>query len=139
VLDHLGETGAQLPLRQRRERVRVGEHELRLVERADHVLAARMVDRGLAAHRRVDLREQRRRHLDERHAALVGRGGEAGEVADHAAAERHDRGVPVAAVREQRSITRSSVAQSLCASPSGTTMRTHTTPAASSGPATCSR
>ena len=46
---------------------------------------------GLAADRRIDLREQRRRHLHERHAALVDRRGEAGEVADDAAAERDQR------------------------------------------------
>ena len=37
----------------------------RLVERADHVLAERVVDAGLAAHRGVDLRQQRGRHLHE--------------------------------------------------------------------------
>ena len=67
---------------------RVDQHGARLVERADHVLAERMVDAGLAADGRVDLREQRRRHLHEGHAALVDRGRESGEVADDAAAER---------------------------------------------------
>ena len=78
--------------------VDVGEHRERLVERADHVLAARVVDRGLAADRGVDLGEQRGRHLDERDAALIGRRGETGEIADHAAAERDDQRVAVAAV-----------------------------------------
>ena len=73
----------------------------RLVEGADHVLAARMVDRGLAADRRVDLREQRGRHLHESDAALVDRGGEAGQVADHAAAQGDDQAVAPAARGEQ--------------------------------------
>ena len=41
--------------------VSVSASTRRLMERADHVLAARVVDRRLAADRRVDLREQRRR------------------------------------------------------------------------------
>ena len=77
----------------------VGEHATRLVERADHVLAARVVDAGLAADRGVDLREQRGRHLHEVDAALVAGGGEAGHVADHAAAERDDAGVAVMSAR----------------------------------------
>ena len=77
VLDHFGEPGAQLAVGQRRQAIGVDQHGARLVERADHVLAERMVDAGLAADRRVDLREQRGRHLHERHAALVDRGGEA--------------------------------------------------------------
>ena len=66
VLDHLGEAGAQLAVGQRVEGGDVRDHRPRLVERADHVLAARVVDRGLAADRGVDLREQRGRHLHER-------------------------------------------------------------------------
>ena len=73
-----------------RQAVGVDEHGARLVERADHVLAQRMVDAGLAADGRVDLREQRRRHLDERHAALIDSGCEAGDVTHDAAAEGDD-------------------------------------------------
>ena len=40
VLDHLGEARAQLARRQRAQRVGVGDHGARLVERADQVLAA---------------------------------------------------------------------------------------------------
>ena len=95
VLDHLREAGRELARRQRRERVRVGEHRDGLVERADHVLRARVVDGGLAADRRVDLREQRRRHLHEIDAALEARGRVARDVADHAAAERDEAAVAV--------------------------------------------
>ena len=58
------------------------------MERTDHVLAERVVDPGLAADRRVDLSEQRRRDLDERHSALVDRRGKSRQVADDSAAER---------------------------------------------------
>jgi hypothetical protein len=66
VLDDLGQTGRDLALRQRPQRIQVGNHAQRLVEGADHVLAERMVDRRLAADRRVHLRQQRGRHLHER-------------------------------------------------------------------------
>ena len=69
------------------KRVDVDHDQARLVEGADEVLAGRMVDAGLAADAGVDLRQQRGRHLHERHAAHEGRGGEAGQVADDAAAE----------------------------------------------------
>ena len=133
VLDDLGEPGGELALGQRRERVGVREHHARLVEGADHVLAERMVDRGLAADRGVDLREQRRRDLDERHAALIDGRGEAGEVADDAAAQRDDR----ACVRSQRCSSSASkivfsVSQFLCASPSGSTIGTIATSCADS-------
>ncbi len=81
----------KLAVRQRAQTVGVDQHGARLMERADHVLAERVVDAGLAADRRVDLREQRRRHLHERHSALIDRRGEAGDVADDAAAERDQR------------------------------------------------
>ena len=58
-----------------------------MVVGADVVLGLGQVDAGLAAVGGVDLGDQRRRHLDHRHAALVGGGAEAGEVADDAAAE----------------------------------------------------
>ena len=50
---------------------------------------------GLAADRRVDLADERRRHRGPRHAAQVGRGGEAGDVGRAAAAERDERPVAV--------------------------------------------
>ncbi len=104
-----------------RETVRVDQHGARLMERADHVLSERVIDAGLPAHRRVDLRKQRRRHLHERHAALIDRRGETGEVADDAAAERDQRRRRVRpSVREGASARRESVAHVLCVSPSGT-------------------
>ena len=71
--------------------VGVHHHQLGLPDRADVVLALRQVDAGLAADGRVDHREQGRRHVDQAHAALVGGGDEAGQVAHDAAAERRRR------------------------------------------------
>ena len=97
VLDDLGEPGAELAGRQRRQRRGVGDHRDRLVKGADQVLAGGMVHAGLAADRGVDLREQRGRQLDEIDTALVAGGGEPGHVADHAPAERGDARVAVEA------------------------------------------
>src|SRR5580704_5467580 len=49
VLDHLRQSRAQLARRQRRERARVRDHERRLVKGPDQVLAAGVIDTGLAA------------------------------------------------------------------------------------------
>ena len=49
-----------------REHLRVDQHGERLMKRADQVLAAHQVHAGLAADRRVHLREQRGRDLDDR-------------------------------------------------------------------------
>ena len=72
------------------------------MEGADQVLAVRRVDAGLAADRGIDLRQQRRRDLHEVHAAPGDRGGEAGEVADDAAAERDDEVAALEPGLEQR-------------------------------------
>ena len=60
------------------------------MEGADQVLALRRIDAGLAADRGIDLRQQRRRHLHVIEPAPHARRGKAGEIADHAAAERDD-------------------------------------------------
>ena len=101
VLDHFGQAGRQLARRAASPACRIGQHRARLVEGADHVLAQRVVDAGLAADRGIDLRQQRGRHLHEGHAAHVAGGGEAGHVADHAAAQRDQRGLAVAFVGQQ--------------------------------------
>ena len=101
MLDALGQTAAQLAQRQAAQHQRVGDHRHRLVEGADQVLPLRHVHADLAADRRVDHREQGRRALHERDAAQVGRGREADRVAEHAAAERHDRRAALELVVEQ--------------------------------------
>ena len=92
-LDHFGQARAQFAVGQGAQRGGVGNDHSRRVERADQVLAGRQVDRGLAADRRVDHRQQRGRHLDHVDPAHPARRGEAGEVADHAAAKRDHRRV----------------------------------------------
>ena len=72
-----------------------------LVERADQVLARARIDRGLAADRAVDLRQQRRRDLDERAPPAKDRGGEPGQIADDAAAERNHRIAALDPARKQ--------------------------------------
>ena len=67
------------------------------MEGADQVLALRQVHRGLAADGAVDHRQQRGRQLHETHAAHPAGGGEAGQVADHAAAQGQHGGVAAGA------------------------------------------
>ena len=55
VFHDLGVAGAELPRRKRGKRAGVGEHEARLMEGADEVLALLGVDAGLAADRGIDL------------------------------------------------------------------------------------
>src|SRR5712692_9751210 len=102
ILDHLGDSGAQLALGQGLQGIEVGEHQLGLMKSADHVFPERMVDRGLAADRRIHLREERRGNLDVLHAALIGGGGKAGQVPDHSAPESDESTVAPAALLEQR-------------------------------------
>ena len=89
VFDDFGVAGEKLAVRQAGQGAGVGEDEPRLVEGADQVFARPGVDAGLAADRAVDLRQQGRRDLHEIDAAQQCRGGKPGEVADDAAAERH--------------------------------------------------
>ena len=132
-LDDLGEARHVVAAVEGFQRRQVGEHPGGRVERADQVLARRDVDRGLAADRRVDHAEQRRRHVDDGHAAQPGRGGEPGEVgrrspadADHAVGPGH---LGDSASHDH---SRASTATSFAASPAGTPVAATRYPAASS-------
>jgi hypothetical protein len=72
------------------------------MKRAEKIFSARRIDPGLAADRRVDLRQQRGRHLHEIDAAAQDRRRKAGEIADHAAAERDHQIVALDFGRDQR-------------------------------------
>ncbi len=72
------------------------------MKRADEILARRQIDAGLAADRRIDHREQGRRHLHEGDAAHPAGRAETGEIADHAAAEREDRRIAARLHRRKR-------------------------------------
>ena len=107
-LHHLGHAVAELALRQSEEPCGVHKHKLRLVERANEVLAVGMVDRRFAADGRVHHGEQRRRNLHILKAphelvsasSTYRRRYKAHQVAHHAAtAGQHDR-VACQAVRQ---------------------------------------
>ena len=102
VLDDLRAAIPEDLLRQRRQAVRVAEHEPGLIERPGQVFPRRQIDGCLAADGRVDHGEQRRRDLDEADAAQIGRGGKARQIARHAAAERGDRVLPRQLLRAER-------------------------------------
>ncbi len=88
VFDDLRDAAAQFADGKRGQRIGVDQHHLRLQKSADHILPQRMIDADLAAHRAIDLRQQAGGHLHEADAAQVGGGHEAGEIADHPAAQR---------------------------------------------------
>ena len=90
-LRRLAERGPEVARRKRTEKRDVGNDGRRLVERPDEVFALGKVDSGLAADRAVDLGEERRRDLDERDAAKVGRGEEPGRVTERAPSDRDQR------------------------------------------------
>ena len=81
--------------------VGIGQHNFWLVKRADHVLSARVVDRGLATNGGVDLCKQGRRDLDERDASLVASSRKAGEIPDHATAKGNQCSGSITALFEQ--------------------------------------
>jgi hypothetical protein len=101
VFDHFGQARAQLTIGQRSQGIGIGQHQFRLMEGTDHVLAERMVDRRLAAHRRINLRQQGRRDLDEGHATLKTRRRKPGHVTDDAAAKSQQGRCPLTAGLQQ--------------------------------------
>ncbi len=60
-----------------------------------------MIDAGFATDGRIDLRQQSRRHLNKRHAALIAGSGETAHIADYTAAEGYQRNTPLAAFLQQ--------------------------------------
>ena len=101
VLDHFAQAGAELARRQGVERGGVDQHAEGLQERPHHVFGGRQIDPHLAAHRAIDLGQQRGGHLEEADAAGVGGGDEAGQVADHTATDRHDHRLAIGVEFEQ--------------------------------------
>ena len=95
VLDHLGHAGAELPLGQGGQGCGVDQHQPRLVEGADQVLAARVVHARLAADRRIHHRQQGGGHLHHGDAPQPGGRRKPRHVAHHAAAEGHDQRTPL--------------------------------------------
>src|SRR6266581_705598 len=69
---------------------------------ADHVLSERVIDRGLAADRRIHLSEQRGWDLNEGHAALIGGGGESRQIPDDPTPQGDERSITRASLLEQR-------------------------------------
>ena len=97
VFDHFRHAGGKFARWQRLQRLRIDQHPHRLVKRADQVLAQMMVHRDFAADAGIDLRQQAGGNLQEWHAAQICRSDKAGQIADHAAAQRQNRAVAVQA------------------------------------------
>ncbi len=101
VLDDFGIAAAHFAGGQGGQHVEVAQHQARLPEGADQVLALFVIDRRLAADRAVDLGQQRRRDLDEVDAAHIDGAGKAGQVADDAAAQGQHHVLAVESVFKQ--------------------------------------
>src|SRR5690606_32499027 len=93
--------GGKLPRRQGLERAGIDDYSLRLVEGANHVLAQRVIDPGLAAHRGVDLGKQRGWHLDEVDPALIASRSKTGHITNHTTPKGDDGGASVVAGLQQ--------------------------------------
>lgn len=88
VLDDLTPTGSKLSFWQRPQKIGVDNHQLRLQECADQVLARPVINPRFAADAAVDRREQAGRDLHEANAAQDCRGNETGQIAHDATTER---------------------------------------------------
>ena len=105
-LDRLGHPGPPVAIGQRRQERRVVDHRERRRERAEIVLLAEGVDAVLDAHRRVVLRQHRRRQAHQADAAMRRRRGIAGRIEHRAAADGDDVGVAADAAVVDRAVDR---------------------------------
>ena len=101
VFDDFCQSGSQLPLIQRIQRVGVDYYTAGLMEGPDHVFSQGMVDTRFTAYRGIDLRQKCGRYLQESHAPLITGGGKAGDIADDPSAQGNKRAVAVEAVLQQ--------------------------------------
>lgn len=90
-LHRLAEGGTALALGKCPQGRRVDDHRRRLVERAHEVLAGFEIHGRLASDRRVDLRDERRGHVDHGDPTEVGGRQEPGRVTQRSAADGDDR------------------------------------------------
>ena len=91
IFHDLGNARGKFARRQRTQRIDIRHNATRLMKRADHVFTERVVHAGFTADRRIDLRQQCCRHLNERNAALIASRCEARHIADHATTQRNQR------------------------------------------------
>ena len=84
----LGQPRTERPRRKRPQCLGIAEDAAGVMKGAKEILSQREIDAHLSADSCVGLREKCRREDDPIEPASVGRGGEAGDVRDHASAER---------------------------------------------------
>ena len=133
VLDDFGPAVAEMAFGKGAEDERVDDDRPRLGERADEVLPARVVDAGLAADGGVHHAEEGRGNVDEVDAAQAGRGGEAGQVGDDAAAEADDEVGAFDALADEPVVDAADGASVFCSSPDGMRAVGATYPAPTTG------
>ena len=90
ALDDFIKTGVILPIGQSGEQRRIDQDSVRLVKTSDQIFAARQIDARLSADSGVDLREERRGHLNDWKSTHKDSGKETSHVIDDAAAKGDD-------------------------------------------------
>ena len=87
-LDHFPHSRRKLLRRKSQKRVRVRINQRRHVEGPDHILIALEIHAGLSADTGINLRQERRRNLDDPDPSPVDSRGKSGHIPRHPASER---------------------------------------------------
>ena len=101
MLGHFRIASAQFTRRQGAERIRIGQHDPRLMKGAGEVLPGLQIHPGLAANTTIHLGQQACRDLHKRQAAHGNRRREARQIPHHTTAKRNHRRAPIHAGRKQ--------------------------------------
>ena len=86
MLNRLSESFVPDPIRQRAQRVGIGDDQRGMMKRADQILTRAGIDAGLPADAAIDLREKSRRDGNVRDAAEIDRRDKAGQMDERSAA-----------------------------------------------------
>ena len=88
-------------MRQRLQGRQIAHYQLRLIERAHHVFAQRVVNARLATYGGIHLRQQRRGYLNKGNTAHIARRGKTGHIAHHPTAKCEQHRFAVTTIDEQ--------------------------------------
>ena len=101
VFDNFGQSSTEFAIWQSFQNTQIAHYPLRLVKRANHVLAHGVIDGRFAAHGRIDLRQQRCGHLNKGHASHETGGSKARHIADNTTAQCKQNCFAIASTTEQ--------------------------------------
>ena len=95
VFRHFAVAGSQFAFWQCCKRIRICNHDPRLMKGSDQVFAFFGINGRFSSDRGIHLRQKSRRNLSKINSALQDGGGKADEVSDYAAAEGHDQSAAI--------------------------------------------